>query len=102
MARVLSGIKPTGDIHLGNYLGAIRRWADEQPAAGSAEALAEQAMFFVADLHAMTVPWDAVELERITRHVATVLLAAGLGGDQSLLFVQSQVRAHTELTWILN
>src|SRR3954453_10560256 len=102
MARVFSGIKPTGDIHLGNYLGAIRRWVDDQPPAGSPEALAEESIFFIADLHAMTVPWDAAELERLTRHVATMLLAAGLGGDRSLVFVQSQVRAPADLTWILN
>jgi tryptophanyl-tRNA synthetase len=102
MARVFSGIKPTGEIQLGNYLGAIRRWVEVQPPAGSPAALADEAIFCVVDLHAMTMPWDPAELTRLSRHVATMLLAAGLGGDRSLLFVQSHVRAHTELTWILN
>jgi tryptophanyl-tRNA synthetase len=102
MARVFSGIKPTGEMHLGNHLGAVRRWVDTQPPRGSAAARDHEAIFCVVDLHAMTVPWDPAELERLTRHVATMLMAAGLEADRSLLFVQSHVRAHTELTWILN
>jgi tryptophanyl-tRNA synthetase len=102
MARVFSGIKPTGEVQLGNYLGAIRGWVDSQPPAGSPDARAHNAIFCVVDLHALTVPWDPAELTRLTRHVATMLMAAGLEEDRSLLFVQSQVRAHTELTWILN
>jgi tryptophanyl-tRNA synthetase len=102
VARVFSGIKPTGEVQLGNYVGAIRRWADEQPAAGTPEAANHEAIFCVVDLHALTVPWDPAELQRLTRHMATMLMAAGLGSDRSLLFVQSHVRAHTELTWLLN
>lgn len=102
MARVFSGIKPSGDMHLGNYLGAVRRWVDTQPAAGSAEARDHHAIFCVVDLHAMTLPWDPAELTATTRHLATMLAASGLDEDRSLLFVQSQVRAHAELTWILN
>ncbi len=102
MARVFSGIKPTGELHLGNYLGAIARWVDDQPPAGSPAADAHEAIFCVVDLHALTTPWEPAELERLTRLVATMLMAAGLDEHRSLLFVQSHVRAHAELTWILN
>ena len=102
MARVFSGIKPTGEMHLGNYLGAVRRWVDSQPPAQSDEAREHHAIFCVVDLHAMTIPWDPAELTASTRTLATLLAAAGLGGERSLLFVQSHVRAHAELTWVLN
>jgi tryptophanyl-tRNA synthetase len=93
MARVFSGIKPTGEMQLGNYVGAVRRWATEQH---------EGAIYCVVDLHAMTVPYDPAELTDSTRRLATMLLAAGIDPDRSLLFVQSQVPQHAELCWILN
>jgi tryptophanyl-tRNA synthetase len=93
MARVFSGIKPTGEMQLGNYLGAVRRWVDQQHA---------DAIYCVVDLHAMTVPYDPVELTESTRRLATLLLASGLDPDRCLLFVQSQVPQHAELCWILN
>jgi tryptophanyl-tRNA synthetase len=102
MAREFSGIQPTGEMHLGNYLGAVRRWVDSQPPAGSPEAAAHEKIFCVVDLHAMTNQWDPAELTTATRRLATLLMAAGLEADRSLLFVQSHVRAHAELTWILN
>jgi len=102
VTRVFSGIKPTGEMQLGNYLGAVRRWVDDQPAAGSAEAEAHDAVFCVVDLHAITTAWDPAELTAATRRLATILIAAGLEPDRSLLFVQSHVRAHAELTWVLN
>jgi tryptophanyl-tRNA synthetase len=102
MARVFSGIKPTGEMHLGNFLGAVRRWVDTQPPADSDAARDHEAIFCVVDLHALTMPWDPVELRDSTRRLATLLAAAGLGEDRSLLFVQSHVRAHAELTWLLN
>jgi tryptophanyl-tRNA synthetase len=102
MTRVFSGIKPSGEMHLGNYLGAVRRWVDTQPPAGSAEARDHHAIFCVVDLHAMTQPWDPSELTASTRRLATMLVAAGLDEARSLLFVQSHVRAHAELTWVLN
>jgi tryptophanyl-tRNA synthetase len=102
MARVFSGIKPTGEVQLGNYLGAVRRWVDSQPAPGSEAARNGDAVYCVVDLHAMTVAYEPAELTRLTRELATVLMAAGLDDDRSLLFVQSHVRAHTELTWLLN
>jgi tryptophanyl-tRNA synthetase len=102
MARVFSGIQPTGEVHLGNYLGAIRRWVDSQPLPGSPAATNHEAIFCVVDLHALTAPWDPEDLERLTSEMATMLMAAGLSEDRSLLFVQSHVRAHAELTWLLN
>jgi tryptophanyl-tRNA synthetase len=102
MSRVFSGIKPTGETQLGNYLGAIRRWVDDQPPPGSAAARNHESIFCVVDLHALTAPWNPDEVRRLTRHHATMLMAAGLDENRSLLFVQSHVRAHTELTWILN
>jgi tryptophanyl-tRNA synthetase len=102
MARVFSGIKPTGDMHLGNFLGAVQRWVEQQPPAGSEAARNHDAIFCVVDLHGLTVPWVPAEFTATTRNLATMLMAAGLTLDRSLLFVQSHVRAHAELTWILN
>jgi tryptophanyl-tRNA synthetase len=94
MTRVFSGIKPTGEMHLGNYVGAVRRWVDDQARA--------DAIFCVVDLHAMTVPYEPDELRSETRRLAMLLLAAGLDPDRCILFVQSHVPLVTELTWILN
>jgi len=102
MARVFSGIQPTGELHLGNYLGAVRNWVDSQPAASTPAARDHEAIFCVVDLHAITMPWDPAELAHATRRLATLLMASGLEEDRSLLFVQSHVRAHAELTWLLN
>jgi len=94
MARVFSGIQPTGDMHLGNYLGAVRQWVADQGT--------HDAIYCVVDLHAMTTPYDAAMLAERTRRTATLLLAAGLDPDRCTLFVQSHVPAHTGLMWILN
>jgi len=94
MARVFSGIQPTGEMHLGNYLGAVRQWVDAQGE--------HDAIYCVVDLHAITLPYDAATLADRTRRTATILLAAGLEPSRCTLFVQSHVLAHTELTWILN
>lgn len=94
MARVFSGIQPTGDLHLGNYLGAVRQWVADQAL--------HDALYCVVDLHALTLPHDPAELADRTRRTAMLLLAAGLDPHRCTLFVQSHVRAHTELTWILN
>jgi tryptophanyl-tRNA synthetase len=93
MTRVLSGIQPTGDIHLGNYLGAIRNWVADQHRF--------DAFYCVVDLHALTVPRPPDELREKTLETATVLLAAGLDPDVCTLFVQSHVPEHTELCWLL-
>jgi tryptophanyl-tRNA synthetase len=97
MARVFSGIKPTGEMQLGNYLGAVRRWVSDQYVERPPDAI-----YCVVDLHAMTVAYDPVELTDSTRRLATMLLAAGIDPERSLLFVQSHVPQHAELCWILN
>jgi tryptophanyl-tRNA synthetase len=94
MPRVFSGIKPTGEMHLGNYVGAVRRWVDDQDR--------QDAIYCVVDLHAMTVPYEVREFTRLTRRLAMELLAAGLDPERCILFLQSHVSAHTELTWVLN
>jgi tryptophanyl-tRNA synthetase len=81
-------------MHLGNYLGAVRQWVADQDT--------DDAIYCVVDLHAMTLPYEAAELADRTRNTAMLLLAAGIDPDRCLLFVQSHVHAHTELTWILN
>jgi len=93
MARVLSGIQPTGDIHLGNYLGAVRNWVDDQHT--------QDCYFCVVDLHAITVPRDPAGLRAKTLETTLVLVAAGLDPEVCTLFVQSHVHQHSELSWIL-
>ena len=98
MPRVFSGIQPTGEIHLGNYLGALRHWVAALDEAGAPD----ESLYCVVDLHAMTLPYDADAFAERTRRTVTFLLAAALDPDRCTLFVQSHVPAHTELTWILN
>ena len=92
MTRQFSGIQPTGDMHLGNFVGAVKRWVDQQ----------DDGIFCVVDLHAMTMPYDAAELTAGTRRLAALLFAAGLDPARCTLFVQSHVPVVTELTWVLN
>ncbi len=92
--RLFSGIQPTGNIHLGNYLGAVHQWVQLQDTC--------DAIFCVVDLHALTVSYDPDALRKNVMEVARVYLAAGIDPEKSLMFVQSHVRAHTELCWILN
>ncbi len=92
MARVLSGIQPTGEPHLGNYIGAISRWAAEQQ---------PEHLFCVVDLHSITMEHDPADLRRKTLELAAWILAAGLDPDVGTLFVQSQVPEHTRLSWVL-
>src|ERR1700683_5417613 len=92
--RVFSGIQPTADsFHLGNYLGAVRQWVDLQDS--------RDTIYCVVDLHAVTVPYDPQTLRRRTRIAAAQLFAAGLDPERCILFVQSQVAEHTELSWVL-
>ncbi|MFI7143334.1 tryptophan--tRNA ligase [Nonomuraea sp. NPDC050022] len=92
--RVLSGIQPTaGSFHLGNYLGAVRQWVTLQET--------HDAFYCVVDLHAITVPTEPAALRRRTRVAAAQLFAAGLDPERSTVFVQSHVREHSELAWIL-
>jgi tryptophanyl-tRNA synthetase len=94
--RIVSGIKPTGAVTLGNYLGAMKRWGEM-----SADQSREH-FFFVPNLHALTVRPDPKELKRDSRSAVAWLLASGVDHDHSYIFMQSQVPAHSELTWILN
>ena len=92
--RVLSGVQATGTPHLGNLLGAFRRWAADQDV--------DESIFFIADLHSLTVPFVPSELHAATLDMAAILLAVGLDPERTTLFLQSQVREHAELAWILN
>ncbi len=96
MKRVVSGIKPTGELTLGNYLGAMKRWGEM-----SADPEREH-FFFVPNLHALTARPDPDDLRRDSRAAVAWLLACGVDHDHSYIFMQSQVPAHSELTWILN
>lgn len=93
MTRVLSGIKPTGSVQLGNLLGALQHWVTDQHEADS--------FYAVVDLHALTVPQDPGELRTLTLQLAQVLLAVGIDPDVSTLFIQSHVPEHSELCWIM-
>ena len=92
--RVLSGVQPTGSLHLGNYLGAIRQWVANQDEYDN--------YFCVVDLHAITAPHTPKELTKSTYQTAALYLAAGLDPAKSKIFVQSHVRQHAELAWLLN
>jgi len=92
--RVFSGIQPTGNIHIGNYLAAIKHWVASQTEYDS--------VFCVVDLHAITVPQEPNVLKSKIREVAGLLLAAGIDPKLSIVFIQSHIGAHSELTWILN
>jgi tryptophanyl-tRNA synthetase len=92
--RVFSGMQPTANVHIGNYLGAMKRFVSLQHEA--------QSLFCVVDLHAITVPQDPGALKNQTREIAAAYLAAGIDPDNAIVFVQSAVSAHAELAWILN
>ena len=91
---VFSDIQPSGHLHLGNYIGAIRNWVAQQQQADK--------IFCVVDLHALTVYQDSELLRAKIRETVGLLLACGVDPAQSLLFVQSHVPAHAELAWVLN
>ncbi|MBT3233226.1 MAG: tryptophan--tRNA ligase, partial [Calditrichaeota bacterium] len=91
---VFSGIQPTGNIHIGNYLGAVKNWVAQQEEYDN--------IFCIVNLHAITVPQDKKVLKKKTLELAGLLLAAGIDPERSSLFVQSDVPAHSELAWILN
>ncbi len=92
--RVLSGVQPTGALHLGNWLGAIRNWVDLQTS--------HDTFFCVVDLHAITVPHEPARLAEDTLTTAALYLACGIDPQHSTVFVQSHVSAHSELCWLLN
>lgn len=91
---VFSGVQPSGDLHIGNYLGAIRRWVERQDE--------RDCVFCIVDLHAITVPQDPAELRGKIRELAGLYFAAGIDHRRTIVFVQSHVPAHSELAWILN
>ena len=95
--RIVSGIQPTGNLHLGNYLGAIRNWVRMQNEHQNGECL-----FFLADLHAISMPHDPAQLAASTLEMVAALVACGIDPDRATLFNQAQVPAHTELQWLLN
>lgn len=94
--RLFSGIQPTGELHLGNYIGALTLWAEQQHQYAS--------IFCIVDLHAITIP-EAISPEYLrmkTREAAAILIASGIDPEESVIFIQSHIPAHSELTWILN
>ena len=92
--RVFSGIQPSGKIHIGNYLGSVKQWQELQ---GKYDSL-----FCVADLHSLTVLYEPKELEEKIEEKIVTYLAAGIDPNKSIIFIQSQVKEHTELTWLLS
>jgi tryptophanyl-tRNA synthetase len=94
MKRLFSGIQPSGNLHIGNYLGSIAQWIGLQDT--------YQCLFAIVDLHAITVPQDPVALRAKTLEIARIYLAAGIDPQKCIIFAQSAVQEHTELAWILN
>lgn len=92
--RVFSGVQPTGNVHVGNYIGAFKNWVSMQDT--------YETFYCVVDLHAMTTPYDPAEFARNRMDMAKAVIAAGVDPDRSLLYFQSDVPQHTELTWILS
>jgi len=93
MTRVFSGIQPSGELHIGNYLGAVQNWVRLQSQ--------HECLFCVVDLHAITQPYDPAALPQLTIDMAISLYAAGLDPERCIVFVQSHVAPHTELNWLL-
>ena len=94
MKRIFSGVKPTGPLHLGNYLGALRNWVELQRE--------YESFFCIVNLHAITIPGDPTYLAELTKEIARLYLAVGIDPTVSTVFVQSDVPEHAELAWILN
>jgi tryptophanyl-tRNA synthetase len=94
MPKIFSGIQPSGELHIGNYLGAVKNWVALQRQ--------YESFFCIVDYHAITVPYDPADLRQRTRDMAVSLLAAGIDPSACTLFVQSMVPEHTELAWIFN
>src|SRR4030066_244171 len=92
--RIFSGIQPTGQIHIGNYLGAIKQWVELQERA--------DCVFCIVDLHALTAPYDQKKLKESIIEKAVAYLAAGINPEKSIIFVQSEIKETTELCWLLN
>jgi tryptophanyl-tRNA synthetase len=93
MKRVFSGVQPTGNIHIGNYLGAMKQFVSLQDEM--------DCTYCIVDLHSITVPQDPAELRKSSLDVAALYLAIGIDPKKSIIFIQSEVPFHTELSWIL-
>ncbi len=91
--RVFSGIRPTGDVHIGNYLGAIKQWIELQKE--------HECLFCIVDWHAITTPFEPQKIQKYIQELAVTYLAAGVDAEKNILFVQSHVKEHTELAWLL-
>ncbi|MGQ0641560.1 MAG: tryptophan--tRNA ligase [Gemmatimonadaceae bacterium] len=94
MPRIFSGIQPSGELHIGNYLGAVKNWVTLQHET--------ETLICIVDYHAITIPFEPAELRRRTREMGLSLLASGIDPERAILFVQSRVPEHTELAWIFN
>lgn len=92
--RIFSGIQPTNQLHIGNYLGAIKQWVELQKD--------NECIYCIVDWHALTIPYDPKTLQEKIKETAIACIAAGIDPEKSILFVQSQVKEHTELGWLLN
>ena len=92
--KIISGIQPTGSIHIGNYLGAIKQWVELQNK--------KECIFFIADLHALTIPYDEKKYQENILETAIAYLSLGVDPQKSIFFVQSHVKEHSELAWLLN
>jgi len=92
--RIISGIQPTGQIHIGNYLGAIKQWIALQEK--------NECVFMIVDLHALTAPYDPKTLQEKITEKLIAYIAAGIDPEKAIIFVQSQIKEHTELAWLLN
>lgn len=91
--KIFSGIRPTGELHIGNYLGAIKQWVELQEK--------NECIFCIVDLHAITTPYKSHELQKNILELATAYLAAGLKPEKCVFFVQSEIKEHSELAWLL-
>ena len=91
--RVFSGIRPTGNLHIGNYLGAIKQWIELQKV--------HDCVFCIVDLHAITTPYQPENLKRNILEQTIAYLAAGLDPEKCIFFIQSEVKEHVELSWLL-
>jgi tryptophanyl-tRNA synthetase len=92
--RIISAIQPTGDVHIGNYLGAIKQWASLQDN--------NKCIFFISDLHSLTVPYDQKTFSKKVINTAITYLAAGIDPEKSIFFIQSHIKEHAELCWLLD
>ena len=92
--RIFSGIQPTNQLHLGNYLGAIKQWVELQKD--------NECIYCIVDLHALTIPYDSKTLQQKIKETAIAMMAAGIDPEKSIVFVQSQVKEHAELGWLFN